>query len=84
MAKMTLSGLASFATAYVAAAKQAGAWSATTDNLYDLIDKIGMQITVSKDSNALKKLNSGELTVWAAAWTSTIDPDMNNIGLSNK
>lgn len=41
-----------------------------------LLNKIGMQITVSKDSNALKKLNSGELTVWAAAWTSTIDPDM--------
>lgn len=46
MSKMTLSGLQSFVTAYVAAAKQAGSWSATTDNIYGLIDKIGKQITI--------------------------------------
>ena len=54
MAKMTISGLATFAASYVAAAKQAGAWSATTDNLYDLIDKIGMQITL--DGSFIDKL----------------------------
>ena len=54
MAKMTLSGLASFAASYVAAAKQAGSWSASTDNLYDLVDKIGMQITL--DGNFIDKL----------------------------
>ncbi len=36
----------------------------------------GFDITVSKDANALSKLSSGALTVWAAAWGSTIDPDM--------
>lgn len=36
----------------------------------------GFDITVSKDANALSKLSSGALTVWAAAWDSTIDPDM--------
>ncbi len=36
----------------------------------------GFQITTKNDSNALKKLSTGDLTVWAAAWGSTIDPDM--------
>ena len=40
MAKMTLSGLQSFVTDYVLAAKQAGAWAGSTNNLYGLIDKI--------------------------------------------
>ena len=34
------------------------------------------QVTVTPDANALKKLSTGDLTVWAAAWGSTIDPDM--------
>lgn len=42
----------------------------------EMLNKIGFAITVSTDSNALKKLSSGLLTVWAAAWGSTIDPDM--------
>ena len=46
MAKMTLSGLQSFVSDYVLAAKQAGAWSGSTNNLYGLIDKIGKQITI--------------------------------------
>lgn len=40
------------------------------------LDKINFQITVTPDANALKKLSEGSLTVWAAAWGSTIDPDM--------
>lgn len=39
-------------------------------------DGKGFQIDVRTDSNALKKLAEGGLTVWAAAWGSTIDPDM--------
>lgn len=46
MAKLTLSGLQSFVTTYVDAAKQAGSWSATTNNIYGLVDKIGKQITI--------------------------------------
>ena len=36
----------------------------------------GWQIDVVPDTNALTKLSTGSLTVWAAAWGSTIDPDM--------
>ncbi len=35
-----------------------------------------MDITVATDIQALKKLASGDLAVWAAAWSSSIDPDM--------
>lgn len=42
----------------------------------ELLNKIGFNITVSTDAQALKKLSTGSLTVWAAAWGSTIDPDM--------
>ncbi len=42
----------------------------------DILNQRGFKITVQKDINALKKLNNGALTVWAAAWGSTIDPDM--------
>ncbi len=37
---------------------------------------IGFKITVSADPNALKQLTSGNLAVWAAAWSSGVDPDM--------
>lgn len=40
------------------------------------LNKCGFQITVTKDSNALIKLTTGSLEVWAAAWSSTLDPDM--------
>ncbi len=33
-------------------------------------------ITVATDVQALKKLATGNLAVWAAAWSSSIDPDM--------
>ena len=42
----------------------------------DLLNSIGFDITVTKDANALSKLSAGTLAVWAAAWSSTIDPDM--------
>lgn len=41
-----------------------------------ILNKWGFDITVTTDANALSKLSSGDLTVWAAAWGSTIDPDM--------
>ena len=42
----------------------------------EILNKVGFQINVTTDPNALRKLSSGDLTVWAAAWGSTIDPDM--------
>ena len=36
----------------------------------------GFEIVTRTDQQALTKLSSGSLTVWAAAWGSTIDPDM--------
>ena len=41
-----------------------------------ILNAHGFKIKVQKDINALKKLNTGDLTVWAAAWGSGIDPDM--------
>ncbi len=40
------------------------------------LNRNGFQINVRTDANALKKLSTGDLAVWAAAWGSTIDPDM--------
>lgn len=51
------------------------AWR-TMDKAAKLLNDIGFDITVTKDANALSKLSSGTLAVWAAAWSSTIDPDM--------
>lgn len=45
-------------------------------NAMDILNAHGFDIKVQKDINALKKLNSGDLTVWAAAWGSGVDPDM--------
>ena len=42
----------------------------------DLLNKLGMKVEVKNDSNTLKKLANGELSVWAAAWGSAIDPDL--------
>ena len=42
----------------------------------NLLNDIGFDVTVTKDASALSKLASGGLEVWAAAWSSTIDPDM--------
>jgi len=42
----------------------------------ETLRSIGFKITVSADPNALKQLTSGNLAVWAAAWSSGVDPDM--------
>ena len=42
----------------------------------EILNQAGFSINVTTDANALKKLSEGSLTVWAAAWGSTIDPDM--------
>lgn len=41
-----------------------------------ILNEEGWQIEVKADSQALTKLATGSLQVWAAAWGSTIDPDM--------
>ena len=42
----------------------------------EILNRVGFEINVTTDANALKKLNDGSLTVWAAAWGSALDPDM--------
>ena len=41
-----------------------------------LLNSLGWDVTVEPDTQALTKLATGSLTVWAAAWGSTIDPDL--------
>lgn len=45
-------------------------------NAQTILNSIGCDITVKTDVDALSKLNIGGLAVWAAAWSTTIDPDM--------
>lgn len=40
-----------------------------------LLEKCGFDISVETDIQALQKLAAGKLEVWAAAWSSSIDPD---------
>ncbi|MDE7300959.1 MAG: hypothetical protein K2N47_02190, partial [Clostridia bacterium] len=51
-----------------------------TFNVFDkaasLLNDCGWDIEVVPDTQALSKLSTGALSVWAAAWGSTIDPDM--------
>ena len=42
----------------------------------EILNSLGWDIEVKADSQALTKLSTGSLEVWAAAWGSTIDPDM--------
>ena len=42
----------------------------------EILNSMGWDIEVKADSQALTKLSTGSLSVWAAAWGSTIDPDM--------
>ena len=49
---------------------------ATFQNAADILNECGWNIEVVPDMMALTKLSSGGLAVWAAAWGSTIDPDM--------
>ena len=48
----------------------------TFQNAADLLNDCGWNIEVVPDTQALTKLSTGSLAVWAAAWGSTIDPDM--------
>ncbi len=41
-----------------------------------LLNECGWDIEVVPDVQALTKLSTGSLEVWAAAWGSTVDPDM--------
>ncbi len=51
------------------------AWRAL-NHAREILNKWGFNINVKTDINGLQKLAAGELTVWAAAWGATIDPDM--------
>ena len=42
----------------------------------EILNGLGWNVEVKADSQALTKLSTGSLEVWAAAWGSTIDPDM--------
>ncbi|MCQ2399586.1 MAG: ABC transporter substrate-binding protein, partial [Clostridia bacterium] len=42
----------------------------------ELLNECGWKVEVKADSQALTKLSTGSLAVWAAAWGSTVDPDM--------
>lgn len=39
------------------------------------LNAIGFDITVSNSATALRDMTSGNLAVWAAAWSSAVDPD---------
>ena len=60
--RMSLEKLREFATAYVNAQKQAGAWSESRDNLYKALDKIGLMITLNgRYEDKLPELDGTEL-----------------------
>ena len=41
-----------------------------------LLNSMGWQVEVVCDTQALTKINTGALEVWAAAWSSALDPDL--------
>jgi len=41
-----------------------------------LLNDMGWDVEVVCDTQALTKINTGSLEVWAAAWSSALDPDM--------
>lgn len=45
-------------------------------NAAEILNKCGWSVEVVPDVQALTKLSTGSLAVWAAAWGATIDPDM--------
>lgn len=64
MAKMTIDALKTFVATYVASAKQAGAWSASTDNLLRLLDKVGQQIMLDGTfADKLPELDGNDLSL---------------------
>ncbi len=50
------------------------AWDMFTDAQRTL-EEVGFDISVGTDIKALQKMVTGDLAVWAAAWSSSIDPD---------
>ncbi|MBR6677094.1 MAG: hypothetical protein IKL24_07180 [Clostridia bacterium] len=42
----------------------------------ELLNSMGWETEVVCDTQALTKINTGALTVWAAAWSSALDPDL--------
>ncbi len=48
----------------------------TFQSAADLLNECGWNIEVVPDTQALTKLSTGSLAVWAAAWGTTVDPDM--------
>ncbi len=51
----------------------------TFNKAKEILNDLGWKVEVSPDLNALVKLSTGSLAVWAAAWSSAIDPDMYQI-----
>lgn len=45
-------------------------------NAASILNDCGWNIEVVADTQALTKLSTGSLAVWAAAWGSTVDPDL--------
>lgn len=45
-------------------------------NAEKVLNRVGFNVKVVTSVNALTDLNAGKLEVWAAAWSSTVDPDM--------
>ena len=45
----------------------------------EILNSAGMEVKVVTSQTALSDLSSGKLSIWAAAWSSTIDPDMYQI-----
>ncbi len=41
-----------------------------------LLNELGWDVEVVCDTQALTKINTGSLQVWAAAWSSALDPDL--------
>ncbi|MGM9602201.1 MAG: ABC transporter substrate-binding protein [Faecousia sp.] len=41
-----------------------------------LLNELGWKVEVVCDTQALTKINTGSLEVWAAAWSSALDPDL--------
>ncbi len=48
----------------------------TFQSAADILNGCGWNIEVVPDTQALTKLSTGSLAVWAAAWGTTVDPDM--------
>lgn len=48
----------------------------TMKNGAEILVECGLDVEVKPDSQTLKKLSTGNLQVWAAAWQAGIDPDM--------